>query len=133
MARKHHAGEGFFQVSIRSVEACRIFDKPVDRCNLVFRDVRDRNGSRLGTLVERHDSTEAGIIAAAQRATVRMYADYPEASNIQSRMGATDAAGNPKWSISPNFMHLAEIGTDEASYIWGNVTGCSIERSSSML
>jgi hypothetical protein len=48
-----------------------------------------------------------------------MYAEYPEASNIQSRICATDAAGLPKWSISPNFQHLAEIGTDEALYIWG--------------
>lgn len=122
MAKKNHTGETFHQLSIRSVEACRVSDRPVDSRNFVVRDVRDRNGSRLGTLAERHDGTEAGIIAAAQRATDRMYADYPEASNIQSRMGATDATGKLKWSISPNFNHLAEIGTEEANYIWGNIT-----------
>jgi hypothetical protein len=87
--------------------------------NVVVRDVCDRDGTRLGVVVESHDCTEAGAIAAAQKATDRMYAEYPEASNIQSRICATDAAGLPKWSISPNFQHLAEIGTDEALYIWG--------------
>jgi hypothetical protein len=97
-----------------------------DRRNIVVRDIRDRNGSCLGAVVERHDGTEAGIITAAQRATDRMYADYPEASNIESRIGATDATGKPRWSISPNFSHLAEIGTDEAAYIWGDVTSRAI-------
>src|SRR5207302_7848981 len=81
---------------------------------LVVRDVRDRNGNKLGLIVEPHDTTEDGIIAAAKRATDRMYAQYPEASNIESRIGATDATGRPRWSISPNFQHMAEIGTDEA-------------------
>jgi hypothetical protein len=126
MAKKRQTRESFRQLSIRSVDAFRVFDRPVDRSNFVVRDVRDRNGSRLGTLAERHDGTEAGIIAAAQRATDRMYGDYPEASNIQSRIGATDATGKLKWSISPNFSHLAEIGTDEASYIWGNVIAGAI-------
>jgi hypothetical protein len=121
MAKQHRSKDALRQLPVRSVEACPAFDRPVARRNLVVRDVCDRNGNRLGTLVERHDSTEAGIIAAAQRATDQMYADYPEASNIQSRIGATDATGKPKWSISPNFSHLAEIGTDEASYIWGDV------------
>ena len=94
--------------------------------NIVVRDVRDTNGNNLGTLVEPHDATEAGVIAAAQRATDRMYAEYPEASNIESRIGATDATGRLKWSISPNFKHLAEIGTDEACYIWGDVAARAI-------
>jgi hypothetical protein len=86
--------------------------------NVVLRDVRDRSGNRLATLVEPHDGTENGVIAAAQRATDRMYAEYPEASNIQSLICATDAAGALKWSISPNFRHLAEVGTDDACDIW---------------
>lgn len=97
------------------------FAKSIDCRNVVVRDVRDSNGNKLGTVLEPHDATEAGVIAAAQRATDRMYAEYPEASNIESRIGATDATGRPKWSISPNFKHLAEVGTHEASYIWGDV------------
>lgn len=110
------------------MKECRQSAKFVNRCNIVVRDVRDRNGNKLGTVVEPHDATEAGVIAAAQRATDRMYEEYPEASNIQSRIGATDASGRPNWSISPNFKHIAEIGTDEASYIWGNVRPqCSLK------
>ena len=101
--------------------AVTLFTKSYDRRALVVRDVRDRNGNKLGLIVEPHDTTESGIIAAAQRATDRMYAEYPEASNIESRIGATDGTGKPKWCVSPNFEHIAEIGTDEASYIWGDV------------
>jgi len=90
-------------------------------CNIVVRDVRDRAGNKIGTVVEHHDGTEAGVIAAAQRATDRMYAEYSEASNIQSRIGATDGTGNPMWSVSPNLQHIAQIGTDEARYIWGEI------------
>lgn len=89
--------------------------------NIVVRDVRDRNGNKIGTVVEPHDGTEAGVITAARRASDRMYAEYPEASNIQSRIGATDGTGKPMWSVSPNFQHIAEIGTDEARYIWGEI------------
>jgi hypothetical protein len=89
--------------------------------NIVVRDVRDRNGDRIGKIVEPHDGTEAGVIDAARRATERMYTEYPEASNIQSRIGATDGTGSPMWSISPNFLHIAQIGTDEARYIWGEI------------
>ena len=97
------------------------FATAAHRVNVVIRDVRDNSGMKLGTVVETHDSTEAGVIRSAKRATARMYAEYPGASNIESRIGATDATGRPKWSVSPNFQHIAEIGTDEASYIWGSV------------
>lgn len=90
------------------------------RGNIVVRDVCDRGGNRLGAVIEPHDGTEAGAMAAAQRATDRMYAEFPDASNIQSCIGASDASGVPKWSISPNFQYLAEIGTDEARNIWGD-------------
>jgi hypothetical protein len=118
----------FHQPPSDTVKECRQSAKSVNSRNIVVRDVRDMNGYRLGTIVEPHDSTEDGIIAAAQRATDRMYEEFSEASNIQSRIGATDATGRPKWSISPNFKHIAEIGTDEASYIWGNVRPqCSLK------
>jgi hypothetical protein len=93
--------------------------------NLVVREVCDRNGSRLGLVIEPHNGTPDGVIAAARTATQRMSTDFPDASNIQSRMGATDAHGAPKWSISPNFQHLAEIETDEADYIWTGTIGAS--------
>ena len=93
--------------------------KSLLHCNVVVRDIRDRSGNKIGAVIEHHDGTEAGVITAARRATKRMYAEYPEASNIQSRIGATDGAGRPIWSVSPNFQHIAQVGTDEARYIWG--------------
>jgi len=90
--------------------------------NIVVREVRDRDGNRLGTVVEPHDGTPAGILAAARRASGQMFINYASASNIQSRIGATDVDGAPRWSISPNFRHLAEVGTDEARYTWGDLT-----------
>jgi len=94
--------------------------------NIIIRDVRDRTGIRLTTITARHDGTAAGIVGAARCLTDRMYTDFPEASNIESRILATDDAGKPKWIISPNFNHLAELGTDDAAYIWGDLTARTI-------
>ena len=66
--------------------------------NVVVRDVRDRDGNKVGTIVEPHNGSEASVIRAARRASQRMFAEYSEASNIQSRIGATDATGKPKIS-----------------------------------
>jgi hypothetical protein len=101
--------------------AAQILARSFFHCNIVVRDVRDHAGKKIGTVIEHHDGTEAGVISAARRATDRMYTEYPEASNIQSRIGATDGSGNPMWSVSPNFQHIAQIGTDEARYIWGEI------------
>ena len=94
--------------------------------NVLVRDVRDRDGCKLGRILEQHDGTEAGMIEAARRVSDRMFVEYSDASNIESRMCATDARGKPKWAISPNFNHLAEIGTDEAANIWGDLTARTI-------
>lgn len=50
-----------------------------------------------------------------------MWQEFPDASGINSMTGATDLDGNPKWAISPNLKHIAELGTDQASYIWGDI------------
>ena len=94
--------------------------------NVVVRDVRDRDGSKLGRVVEPHDGTEAGIVAAAQRASERMWVEYSDASNVESRICATNASGKIRWAISPNFVHIAEVGTDEAAYIWGDLSHRSL-------
>ena len=64
--------------------------------NVVIREVRDRESVILGSIVEPHDGTPEGVIAAAQAATDRMYAEFGTASNGESRMCATDATGNPR-------------------------------------
>ncbi|SRR5579884_3267600 len=86
--------------------------------NVVIRQVCDREGNVIGVIGETHDGTPEGIIHGASKATEQMFAQYDCASNIQSRMIASDSNGLPRWSISPNFQHLAEINTDEALYIW---------------
>lgn len=42
-----------------------------------------------------------------------------DASQIQSQSCATDENGNLKYIISPNCLHIAERGTQEADYILG--------------
>jgi hypothetical protein len=58
--------------------------------NVVVRDVRDRDGVKLGRVIEPHEGTEAGIIVAAQKASERMWVEYSDASNVESRICATD-------------------------------------------
>jgi len=87
----------------------------------VVRDVRDDDGKPLGRITVPYDGTPEGAVKAAREATRQMDEQYPEASNIQSRIGATDKGGAPKWAISPNFKHVAELGTGEADYIFGDV------------
>ena len=86
--------------------------------NVVVRDVRDGQANRLAIIVERYDGTEVGLIEASRRATARMHEMHPEASDIQSRIAATDLTGTVRWSVSPNLLHIAEMGTDEAEFIW---------------
>ena len=93
---------------------------PQDRKNTVIRDVRDRDGNKLGDIIEPHDGTIDGIRTAAQKASDRMLDEYPDASNMASRIGATDESGNPAWAISPNFVHVNRIGTVEAEATFGN-------------
>jgi len=47
------------------------------------------------------------------------YIDY---SGIQSRLLASNEHGRPAYAISPNFLHIAEIGTSESRYIYGDVS-----------
>jgi hypothetical protein len=64
--------------------------------NIVVRDVRERDGRKLGRIIQPHDGTEPGVITAARTATDRMYAEFSASSNIQSRICATDSTGSPK-------------------------------------
>src|SRR5260370_38181870 len=51
--------------------------------------------------------------------------EFSASSNIQSRICATDSSGNPRWAVSPNLLHIAEIGTEESRYIWGGPGGAA--------
>lgn len=80
------------------------------RANTVFREVRDFNGNVLGYIAEPHDGTEVGIMNAAKKLSAERIGErFPNASNAESRIRATDASGQPTWDVSPNFKHLTEI------------------------
>ncbi len=103
--------------------------KTPQRSNVIVRDVRDNEGNKLGTITEPYDGTEQDARTAAERLSNRMFEQYPDASNVESRIGITDASGNPKWIISPNFRHIAEIGTDQARYIWEDIEAAPVAES----
>ena len=67
-----------------------------------------------------HDAPHQSVLGYRENHILRTRR-FIDASNIESRLCATDASGKPKWAVSPNFLHLAEIGTEEASYIWGDL------------
>ena len=77
--------------------------------NVVIREACDRDGIVLGHLVASHDGTPEGIVAAARRATARMFDAFADASNVNSRIIATDTSGIARWSVSPNFQIVEEL------------------------
>ncbi len=88
--------------------------------NMVIRQVRDRNGTMLGTVMEPYDGTIEGARKAAEAVTQRMYYEYPDAGNVASRMGATDELGNPKWAISPNFAYIDPVDSVSGRATFGD-------------
>lgn len=88
--------------------------------NSIIRQVRDRDANNLGTIIEPYDGTMEGARAAAQRASDRMWDEYGDASNVESRIGATDENGKPKWAISPNLKHIYPADSVEGRAIFGD-------------
>lgn len=88
--------------------------------NMVIRQVRDRNGTMLGTVMEPYDGTIKGARKAAEAVTKRMYDEFPDAGNLASRMGATDEAGNPKYAISPNFAYINPVDSLDGRATFGD-------------
>ncbi len=80
--------------------------------NIVIREACDRDGVVLGHLVASHDGTPDGLVAAARRATQRMFAAFADACNVNSRIIATDGSGRPRWSLSPNFALIEELAAE---------------------
>lgn len=91
----------------------------------VVREVCDADGQRLGVVHARYDGSVDDAVRVAKSITEMMYARFPDASNIQSRIGVTDENGRGRWIISPNFSHVAEAGTSEGVYIFGDLNFAS--------
>lgn len=88
----------------------------------VLREVRDAGGHRLGVVHARYDGSVDDAVRVAKSITDLMYVRFPDASNIQSRIGVTDENGRRRWIISPNFLHVAEAGTSESACIFGDLS-----------
>lgn len=94
----------------RAIESTRITRRRgATAPNVVIRKACDRDGIVLGHLVASHDGTPEGIVAAARRATQRMFDAFADVSNVSSRIIATDASGRPRWTVSPNFAVIEEL------------------------
>ena len=78
--------------------------------NTVVRQACDRCGRVLGHFASAHDGTPEGMVAAARRVSDEMFLAFDEVSNINSAILATDETGAPRWTISPNFRVIEEIG-----------------------
>ncbi len=101
-----------------------LFDQRVPRFkNVVVRDVRDRDGGQLGRIIQSHNGTESGVITAAQDATDRMYAEFSAASNIQSRICATDSNGSPGQVISSTFFPWGASVRCKLARVWTGALG----------
>lgn len=91
--------------------------------DIVFREIRDFNGKVLGIETEKYDGTKEGARKAAEAIGSRLDEKYPDWSNINSRIGATDNEGNPKYTVSPNLQNIKDVKdeTAEARYTWGDI------------
>ncbi len=78
--------------------------------NTVVRQACDRRGRVLGHFGSAHDGTPEGMVAAAKRVSDEMFLASGEVSNINSAILATDQTGAPRWTISPNFRVIEEVG-----------------------
>ena len=92
--------------------------------NMVVMGVRDRDGNKLGDILEKHDGTKEGIHAAGVRAFYRMDDEFSgEGSGIQSLIGATDENGKPAWAVFPQAKaenRVLPIDSRQARGMWGD-------------
>lgn len=92
-----------------AIQVHRTVERPVNVPNTVVRQACDRYGQVLGYFTTRYDGSPETMIAAAKRVTEAMFLAFDEVSNISSAILATDAAGQTRWTISPNFRVITEI------------------------
>ena len=92
--------------------------------NKVFFFVRNYDGKLTDVMVRDHDGTPESIIAVAGQMhgeADMTYSWKTEFYNTNSQTMATTARGE-LFNISPNLRHMAEFGTSEFNYIFGDVS-----------
>jgi len=95
----------------------------------VVREVRGLEGEVLGYVHAAYDGSPEGAARVARGLGHEIDDRFGMVwSNVASRIGATDWQGHLCWVVSPNFAHVAEHGTREAAYIWGDLSAAEGER-----
>lgn len=93
----------------------------------VYHLIRLRNGVAADIIAAPYDGTDADAQKVAQALANLAYDQYYNSyhddtySSIDSQTFASDAAGNPKWVISPNG-RLSAAGTADARYALGDLS-----------
>ena len=86
-----------------------------ERKSMVIRDVCDHHGNHIATLIHRYDGTPDIAAAAAEAIDRHMSLYYPEASDVKSRIVATDETGQVRWAISPDGKRVEAVRDEESN------------------
>lgn len=90
--------------------------------NTVYLEVVAMSGQKLSIVSVPHDGTIESIREGAKATRNEAFAMFPDASNAGSRSMATGPDGKAAWAISPNFLYISPVGSDDAAYILGDVS-----------
>lgn len=88
------------------------------KANLVFREIRDFNGEKMGLIMAHYDGTLEDAVEKAKKISNIIFDSFPQASNIQSKMGAYGKDGESRWTINPDFRCVAETEAKNAFLMW---------------
>lgn len=89
--------------------------------NHVVIRVRDHDGEVIDIISQPHDGLPENIMNRMSNLQSQLYW-MNDVSNLNSQNFATDENGQLRWIISPNCLHMAEVGTKEARYILGDLS-----------
>jgi len=98
-----------------------IESKQLPKNHVVYR-MRDHSGRLTGIKAQPYDGTLEDMMDQMSNLQSKWEFLRDDVSGINSQNFATDENGQLKWVISPNCLHVAEIGTKEARYILGDIS-----------
>ena len=94
---------------------------PNRNANKVIIVIKDFDGNKVSVMSMKYDGSAEGAVKVAAILQAEAFLKYQRASNMESTIGTTDENGDPKWIISPNLRHVAEVKTKEARNIAGDI------------
>ena len=89
--------------------------------SVVIIDARDHGANRIGLPCARFEGGAGEMVRAANRLRSEVETCCRGMSNIQSRTYAVDGGGKV-FVISPNGLHVSELGTKDAAYTLGDLS-----------